>query len=99
MLIVTGLSIRGLFCKFLTMICLVELDNPNLIRHSKFHRDIGFNSPSYQRSSVGSSEDLWSQARNTYLEANAKKDADGICHPHVCFLGPSYLIDKKMCVC
>ncbi|XP_061372514.1 probable ADP-ribosylation factor GTPase-activating protein AGD14 isoform X2 [Gastrolobium bilobum] len=44
-------------------------------------KDIGFNSPPYQRSGARSSEDVWSHARSTSLETNSKREADGIHHP------------------
>ncbi|XP_057445708.1 probable ADP-ribosylation factor GTPase-activating protein AGD14 isoform X2 [Lotus japonicus] len=53
------------------------------VQSPKFHKDIAFSRPSYPRSGSSSSEDVWSQARNTTLETNAsvKRDADGIQRP------------------
>ncbi|CAJ1947670.1 unnamed protein product [Sphenostylis stenocarpa] len=56
------------------------------VQSPNFHKDINVSSPSSQRrSDSSSSEDVWSQARNASLEANvnAKRDADGICHPQI----------------
>lgn len=55
------------------------------VQSPKFHKDIAFSRPSYPRSGSSSSEDVWSQARNTTLETNAsvKRDADGIQRPQV----------------
>lgn len=46
----------------------------------KFHKDVEFSSPSYQRSGSSSSEDVWSQAKNASLETNAGawRNSDGI---------------------
>ena len=57
------------------------------VQSPNFHKDIKISSPSYQRrSGTSSSEDVWSQARNASLEinANAKRDVDGIRPPQVC---------------
>ncbi|KAE9612539.1 putative Arf GTPase activating protein [Lupinus albus] len=48
-----------------------------------FHKDIGFSSPSYQRSGTNSHEDVWSQTRSTVLETNAKRDADESHRPQI----------------
>ncbi|XP_027357659.1 probable ADP-ribosylation factor GTPase-activating protein AGD14 isoform X2 [Abrus precatorius] len=54
------------------------------VHSPNYHKDSGISSPSNQGSGSSSSEDVWSQARNTSLETNAnvnaKRDADGI-HP------------------
>ncbi|KAE9619846.1 putative Arf GTPase activating protein [Lupinus albus] len=47
------------------------------VQSPTFHKDVGFSSPSYQGSGSNSIEDVWSQARNTGLGTNAKRDAGG----------------------
>ncbi|KAF7801418.1 putative ADP-ribosylation factor GTPase-activating protein AGD14 isoform X1 [Senna tora] len=53
------------------------------VQSPKFH-NIGVSSPFHQRSSAGSSEDVWSQSRYMSLEAIAKGEADGR-HPQTSF--------------
>lgn len=50
------------------------------VQPPKFHKDIGFSSPSYQHSGACISEEIWSQTRSTSLEGNAERSADGIHH-------------------
>ncbi|OIV90097.1 hypothetical protein TanjilG_01551 [Lupinus angustifolius] len=45
------------------------------VQSPTFHKDVGLSSPSYQGSGSNSIEDVWSQARNTVLGTNAKRDA------------------------
>ncbi|XP_019427802.1 PREDICTED: probable ADP-ribosylation factor GTPase-activating protein AGD14 isoform X4 [Lupinus angustifolius] len=47
------------------------------VQSPTFHKDVGLSSPSYQGSGSNSIEDVWSQARNTVLGTNAKRDAGG----------------------
>ncbi|CAL0299194.1 unnamed protein product [Lupinus luteus] len=51
------------------------------VQSPTFHKDAGFSSPSYQGSGSNSIEDVWSQARNTVLGTDAKRDAGGIHRP------------------
>lgn len=64
----------------------------------KFHKDVEFSSPSYQRSGSNSSEDVWSQTKNASLEtyAGATRNSDGIhrvqvFHPLSCLYIYNYL--------
>lgn len=50
-----------------------------------YQKDIGFSSPPFQSSRNVSSEDVRSQAIDTFTEANVKKGADGIPRQQVMF--------------
>lgn len=60
------------------------------VQSPKFHQDIGFSSPSHQRSSAGSSEEVWAQPRFIPLETIAKGEADRH-HPQVVFFNIFFL--------